>query len=403
MGWLADRFELQRSGADRNILAMEGVRGLAVLLVFLVHYSTLVEPWMQKDSSAALLALQLHALGNVGVDLFFVLSGYLIYGSLIARPQPFVDFMRRRIRRIYPAFIAVFAIYLALSWARSADSKIPRHAIEALLYLSQNFLLLPGMLPIEPLIAVAWSLSYEMLYYLVIPVLIGAMRLRAWQPRWRCLFFICAAVAMIAAPDLVGGHPRLSMFIAGILLFEALRSGRTWSPGTGIALVFLGLGIAAPALPFQQMAGGQKWMLCLMFVSFLVFCLECFKARDPARAWLTRCFTWTPARWLGNMSYSFYLIHGLTLKVAFLALAGVYPPAPHGMAMLIGLLPAMLAGATLVSAALFLWIERPFSLVKQHDAAPGCRPAAAANQSPPARRPKAPEPIRNSALRSPGA
>jgi exopolysaccharide production protein ExoZ len=66
---------------------MEGLRGFAVLLVFLVHYESLLEPWIARDASLLALAHSLLIVGNAGVDLFFLLSGYLIYGSLLTRQQ----------------------------------------------------------------------------------------------------------------------------------------------------------------------------------------------------------------------------------------------------------------------------------------------------------------------------
>jgi peptidoglycan/LPS O-acetylase OafA/YrhL len=70
-----------------------------VFLVFLVHYISLSRPLVARNSALETFASAVHTMGNTGVDLFFVLSGYLIYGSLMARPRPFVRFMSRRIER----------------------------------------------------------------------------------------------------------------------------------------------------------------------------------------------------------------------------------------------------------------------------------------------------------------
>ncbi|WP_153067260.1 acyltransferase family protein, partial [Steroidobacter cummioxidans] len=94
---------------------MEGLRGLAVLLVFLVHYESLLEPWIAADASLGVVAGALRIIGNSGVDLFFVLSGYLIYGSLLTRQQSFLHFFTRRLQRIYPAFTAVFLSLIHIS------------------------------------------------------------------------------------------------------------------------------------------------------------------------------------------------------------------------------------------------------------------------------------------------
>jgi exopolysaccharide production protein ExoZ len=187
--WLTQRFELSRGGGAHNVRPMEGLRGFAVFLVFLVHYVTLVKPWIATESSLLAFSSTLHTIGNTGVDLFFVLSGYLIYGSLISRPQNFVRFMSRRVERIYPAFIAVFIIYVLLSFNFPAENKIPIPAYEGMIYLVQNFLLLPGLFPIEPMITVAWSLSYEMFYYLAIPLVIVIFRLRDSSVILRVSFF----------------------------------------------------------------------------------------------------------------------------------------------------------------------------------------------------------------------
>jgi peptidoglycan/LPS O-acetylase OafA/YrhL len=70
-------------------------------------------------------------------------------------------------------------------------------------------------------------------------------------------------------------------------------------------------------------------------------------------------------RWLGNMSYSYYLVHGLTLKAAFVMAAKVVPPAAHGPLFMAGLLPLMFAATLIPSGVLFVLVERPFSLKVQ--------------------------------------
>ena len=96
--------------------------------------------------------------------------------------------------------------------------------------------------------------------------------------------------------------------------------------------------------------------LCL---GFFLLCLACFRA---PQAPLARLFSWSPLRWLGNMSYSYYLIHGLALKAAFLAMSVLMPGAAFGSWFFWALMPVMFALTLLPSAALFLAVERPFSL-----------------------------------------
>lgn len=370
MGWIANQFELSRHGSAHNLRPMEGLRGFAVFLVFLVHYVTLIAPWITKDSPLDGVAHAIHTMGNAGVDLFFVLSGYLIYGSVIAREQAFLPFIRRRIARIYPAFCAVFAIYLVLSYLMPAQSKIPLPMLDAGKYVLQNFLLLPGLVDIEPMITVAWSLSYEMFYYLALPPVIMLLRLRERSMSWRVAFFAITGLAFAAYCALNGGPVRLLMFIAGILLHEALRGASITAPRRALALAMLAAGLLATTMPFSGHAAYALKVLLLCWTFFIV-CHVCF---THPLAPLARGFSWTPLRWLGNMSYSYYLLHGLALKAGFMLLLAKLPRVEHEALFFAGAMPFMFALTLMPSAALFLLIERPFSL------APALRqpPAAAA-------------------------
>lgn len=371
MHWLSTQFELSRQGSSNNLRPMEGLRGFAVFLVFLVHYATQMEPWTSKDPELAGVLAMVHTIGNAGVDLFFVLSGYLIYGSLIARSQPFLPYMRRRVARIYPAFCVVFGLYLVLSLLHPEESKFPTETDEAWLYALQNFLLLPGLFPIKPMITVAWSLSYEIFYYLAMPLVIGVFGLRHHSRTVRIGFFAASAAAIALYCLFFGGHIRLIMFIAGILLHEALRQPPVAAPHSGIALVLLVAGLAATTWPTQG-AGGYIAKIVALFFAFPVLCYTCFQA---PRSWLPRAFCWTPLRWLGNMSYSYYLAHSLGLKLGFMVLAKAMPHAGNETLFVAAMLPVMFAVTLIPSAALFLLVERPFSL-----AAPVKRDVQAAPQ-----------------------
>jgi len=73
----------------------------------------------------------LENIGHSGVDLFFVLSGYLIYGALIRKKVSYLSFFRRSVERIYPTFLCVFAIYLVLSILFPEENKIPARSLAA--------------------------------------------------------------------------------------------------------------------------------------------------------------------------------------------------------------------------------------------------------------------------------
>jgi exopolysaccharide production protein ExoZ len=351
------RFELSRGDAH-NVRAMEGLRGLAVFLVFFVHFGSQVAVYLPAHSATARVGDALATMGNAGVDLFFVLSGYLIYGKLISRPQPFLTFARRRLERIYPTFVAVFALYLLFSFLRPSEDKIPDSFLHGAGYLLANFFLLPGLFPIGNMITQAWSLSYEIFFYLLIPLLIVATGMRAWRPLTRILLFLVIAAGFTTYCCIQGGHVRLIMFVAGIVLYEVIRY-RLFPAVPGILAVAATAGGLGLLLMPLTGATGFSLKICGLFVCFFLLCHVCFTGPN---ALITQAMRWTPIRWLGNMSYSYYLVHGLALKAFFVALAVIIPTTVHSPALYWVLLPVAFAVTLVPSVVLFLTVERPLSL-----------------------------------------
>lgn len=360
MNWIKLNLELSR-GATANLSAMEGLRGFAVFLVFLVHYATLIAPWLESNSSTESIARIVHGIGNVGVDLFFVLSGYLIYSALIVKARPFLKFMVRRIERIYPTFVVVLLVYIVLSFGFPAENKIPPDIGKALYYLLANFLLLPGLFDIQPIITVAWSLSYEMLYYLLIPLIVSLLRLRSWSSERRSVLFLSLGLGLALYFAWHGGHVRMLMFISGILLWEAWNGLKLRSPSSMLAFICLICALGTTQIPGDgpSFATFRVLLLCAFF---FVLCFTCFA---QPHGWMARMFSWTPMRWLGNISYSYYLIHGLMLKFVFMMFDKIWPAnqTESGLFFVL-LLPVFLM--TLVPAfGLFTLIEHPFSLKRK--------------------------------------
>lgn len=355
--WFSDKFEVSRGLGGHNVRPIEGLRGFAVSLVFLVHYFALVGQWNGGNDSLDAIADAMHVIGSSGLDLFFVLSGYLIYGSLISKAQPFGKFMRRRLERIYPAFIAVFVIYVALSFTFPSENKIPEGSWAAIGYLAANFFLLPGIFPIQPMITVAWSLSYEMVFYIAVPLLITALGLRRAASKVRLVWFgLILGVVILASIN--GGPVQLILFVAGMTLFEAINYFKLRPPSSLAGAAALVFGLAATTLPLEGPIGFTI-RTCILFAAFFIVCMVCFSRTD---GWLSRLFTWTPIRWLGNMSYSYFLLHGLTLKGAFLLVGVLLPSGEYGPIFYWSLLPVMFAASLVPPAILFLCVERPFSL-----------------------------------------
>jgi peptidoglycan/LPS O-acetylase OafA/YrhL len=215
------------------------------------------------------------------------------------------------------------------------------------------------MFDITPIVTVAWSLSYEFFYYLAVPAAIGALALRKWSPGARVALFVFVAGTGFVYGWSHTGHIRLLMFVAGVLLYELTTALPIRVPSSSGPLALTGALVAMVVVKVGDL--GDGWQTLMLFGCFLVLCLDAFNtAGRTARILSTQLL-----RAYGNMSYSYYLVHGLTLKIAFIILGGLYP-AHHATSWLFWalLVPAFLL--TLIpSAALFLWIEKPWSLTSR--------------------------------------
>jgi exopolysaccharide production protein ExoZ len=366
--------------SSRRLLPMEGLRGFAVLLVFFVHLDALFGPYANSAPILQTASGFLGLIGNTGVDLFFVLSGYLIYGALIRHRVTTRHFLIRRVQRIYPTFLAVFVFYLVLSGLFPDSSRLRGYDWPALvLYIGQNLLLLPGMFVITPVITVAWSLSYELFFYISIGAFVSITRMWCWTKAYRIGFMLVVAYGSLGACYVIEhSHVRAVMFVIGMLLFEALSSDsfiRLLSRmGEVVAIaVFAGTLVYCYLLDvhselFSALPGwwsGRSivpgvlsyqgpYKTFALSISVFWLCVYCF-AYDGM---LRHTFSWTPLRYLGNMSYSYYLIHGATLQGFALFIRAFLPQAPGVIVYVSGLIFGF--AATWMSAtALFLTVEKP--------------------------------------------
>lgn len=362
---------------------MEGMRGIAVLLVFFVHFHALFSGYLNPGTRLFEASHFLGMVGNAGVDLFFVLSGYLIYGALLRRQPRYLKFIWRRAERIYPTFLCVLCLYLIASASRPQISKVHGTAAFDAAEIAANVLLLPGIFHINAIVTVAWSLSYEFFFYLTIPLVVLVTRMAGWRRTWRILFFVGIWVCYLSYSFTVPtSNVRLLMFISGIMLYEVISSG-SWKPflksetaeilsavvfGSSLIFIYLldvhrlssilpGADLGNTLLPGVVSWEGPYKVIALSLSCFL-FTLFCIAGRGP----LARAFSWTPLRYLGNMSYSFYLLHGAALHVLAYPLYRVLKPGGNAPVIFCLLFPVSFLGSWIASTALFALVEKPASL-----------------------------------------
>ena len=365
-------YELTAPGATTRWHSMEGMRGVAVFLVFLVHYHVIIiEPRLQPGLSYQLSTI-LWGIGHAGVDLFFVLSGYLIYGVVIRQPVQFKSFFARRARRLYPVFLVVFGLYFVLSFVFPEENKIPPGSLaDTILYLVQNLLFLPGLFDIPALITVAWSLSYEVFYYLSLPAIVTVCHLQARTASFRLIFWAVGYSGYALYCLFVdASHVRLLMFGAGIFVYESIHTYNVLQRLTrdysipALLLFCVGL-FAFHAFAHPDAIGGVTTgsvRAGIFAVGSIFVAFYCFVLVGLAESRLNAMLSWAPLRYFGNMSYSYYLIHGLTLKAVGFVLNTFLPAGSITNVTMWIFLPLAFGITWMTGTALFLGVEKPLSL-----------------------------------------
>ncbi|PSC03138.1 hypothetical protein SLNSH_20630 [Alsobacter soli] len=278
--------------------SLDGMRGVAVLVVVAVHARPDYLPG-----------------GWIGVDVFFVLSGYLITGLLAAElaQSGRVDVPRfyfSRSLRLVPALWAMLAALLAFSLVSSAaDQPTLKDTGVAFAYL-MNFALAYGDYPKNGL-AHTWSLAVEQQFYLIWPLLLSLLIGRR-PTRW-----IGAAICLCAA-------------WRWYLVASGAPADRVYfGLDTHIEPILIGSWLALVRLP----VGFRKLLIGAPFVPLVALCIMLFASRNTsphaltlgisvaglATAWLivvvsernqtSSALSFGPLVWLGKISYGFYLWH----------------------------------------------------------------------------------------------
>jgi peptidoglycan/LPS O-acetylase OafA/YrhL len=262
--------------------------------------------------------------------------------------------------------LTVTATILALCWIFPQSSKLPALALDKFLYIAANLAMLPGILNIDPLTAPAWSLSYEMLFYFSLPLIIAGLGMRRWAWWHRIVFFLSlSAVHAFLCAVGVDGHVRFIMFTGGMVLCEIARNCNpaaklnSWGERAAIAAFLANL--AAIGIAFSDVVPTDlAWVLyslsLLVTVFFLILHAVFFDGI------LRKFFSFDYLRWLGNMSYSYYLSHGITVHGIQMVMDSRFAGLPRTVFWFVIAFVVCVIGSVVVGALLFLGVEKPLSL-----------------------------------------
>lgn len=359
------------------------LRALAIVWVMLFHAwamlstSYVIDAWHRPFAA-------FQSYGWMGVDLFFVLSGYLIGSQVlkplsIGKPLSFADFYMRRSFRILPVFVVVLALYFFWPSFREASGIQP---LWQFLTFTMNLLIDYGQ---NRAFSHAWSLCVEEHFYLLFPILawwltrrpsagkfivvstcvvLGGMLLRGWI--WThelapVMFSDSGRFNRRFIEDIYfPTWARLDGLLAGVVL-ATIKTYRTalWeklqrraNPALLIGLVITGVSVAI----FQDRAG---WLATVFGYPLLSLGFAWFVIAGAGTRGLLAAIKLSGVRWIATISYSLYLSHKAVMHMVHAILA----PALEGrylLAFVLYTLAVLLAGALL-----YYSVERPFLRLRE--------------------------------------
>lgn len=302
------------------IPAIDGLRAVAVVSVMLFHLNSGLLPG-----------------GFAGVDVFFVISGFVVTGSLMGKPfQRLPDlllyFYARRLVRIMPALIVMllvttlfYDLFIPDAWLTEATDEVAKAAFFGFsnirLMLNQDSYFSPRA-EFNPFTH-TWSLGIEEQFYLTFPFLLFWYHRRAASAQSQRL--VVAAVAVLSIMSLVvcaglnGWQPKQAFYSiqsrfwelgAGMVLCMLSKSWTAWlqqgSHRSGQLLSVLSLGLVAVAFA-TPVSGYFPFPLALLPVAGTAGLIAAVCAGH--QGWLRRVLSWQPMVRVGRVSYSLYLWH----------------------------------------------------------------------------------------------
>ena len=289
---------------------IDGLRAIAVIPVILFH-----------------LGYESFSGGFVGVDVFFVISGYLItgiiYKGLAEKNFSFINFWKRRIRRILPALLAVIVFTLVTGYLLIFGGSwvsLGRQSIAALFSVANiEFWRMAGdywggAAERSPLLH-TWSLSVEEQFYLIYPVII--VLIFKWQPkRLRQVLMLGIAISFTLSCFASAMHPNAGFYVLPFRAWELLCGGylaivvsqnKVSFSHYKYASIFSGVGVIVIGLSYITISSEHQfpgpWALLPVIGSLLIlaFC--------GGGDIITKLLTFRPLTYVGKLSYSLYLWH----------------------------------------------------------------------------------------------
>ncbi|WP_293312283.1 acyltransferase family protein [Pedobacter sp. UBA5917] len=303
---------------ENRIISLDGFRALAAIGVCYIHsWSSFGNPQINLfgfDFSKIL------AIGGNGVDLFFVISGFIMYTNYGTKNYSVKEFLIKRWIRLSPAFYAASIVYISFSYFQNADFPVFKSVLTSIFYLN-------NILSKYSSAGLFWTLSLEWQYYLIFPIFTWIQYLKNFKT---ALIIFSSAFGIIPLIIIIFWPETASLLTDQILFrfFEfafGMLAGKFYYNNNSdrkinillflplLIIVYLGRVLISKNILeiFSVYNSFIKWLgfsiMGLGFAAILYWGLY--------QKWLTKVFKFTGLSYLGKLSYSFYLWHGLVIQL----------------------------------------------------------------------------------------
>lgn len=384
---MTTRVQLLHTSKPRHQPELDGIRGIAILAVLLSHGVGTLAVLPHHMPHARWVSLVSFALtpGWGGVDLFFVLSGFLITGILLRTHESktyYLSFYARRILRIFPIYYLFLTLTLIAGhiWL-SFEADLPATATERLSYFFylQNWPFFWGSWAgLTSIWGVFWSLAVEEQFYLIWPTLVRFLSVRVMLGLCLVGFMMGTPLRWLVLHHLTGVSEGVLHFplsrLDGLFLGAACALYRKLS-GRAVPLIWAGVSFAAGAAMLLSIATFHPTEMFGVGVHISIFGVTAFAlmsvglvaASQHPVGWLQHALTRRPLILAGRYSYGMYVYH-LVIYLGFAWLARRISPATGGefnVFLAVAYMATAILSVTGIAALSFHFFEQPFLRLKR--------------------------------------
>ncbi len=330
-----------------NFRSIHALRAVAAMMVVAFHAPLFLRPNVTYH-------VPTHAFGAAGVDIFFVISGFVMECTTSEHDRPWMEFLTRRLVRVLPMYWLATLAFVAVTLGAGAVPVDPSRVGKSLLFLPvydrEGY--------IRPFLAVGWTLYYELAFYLLVAACVGLRRRAAAHIAAATVVVVSLLAVAISAPALHSIRqlfwPLIIEFSFGVFLSWSVRRtnvlARSASLRGVVALVLITVGVMCIGTHAWWAVTYRRMLWWGIGSAMIVTGAVLMEPELQSTGWVARGFSR-----IADASYSLYLVH----LMAFSAVWFLTPVAIR--ANVAFALTVLFVGPVLIALVVHRYVEAPLT------------------------------------------